>query len=224
MLNTVMVLFSFFSALLSIFLIIYPLGKKELTNIRNEIDEFDTSELIRRKEHRYNRLFDVFFSSTLIVLFSYVFVLTAIIILFFDKTPILESRKCFGKNGSLVNVYRFRTKLHNRNKLSRFLQRSSIEQLPKLYNILKGDISIFGIIVLCDDCFRSVSRKYKTEYKKLYNVSKPGMISLSTILHSENLDDILRTEKYFIANDSVRLRLKMLVAITASPFFNRPAA
>ena len=223
MIKILMALFALFSVMLSAFLIIYPLGKKEQANIRNEIEAFEITKSIKRHKHRLNRFLDIVFSSTMIVLFSYVIFLAAIAIFFFDRLPIIESRKCAGENGVSVDVYRFRTDLHKRYRLGRFLQRSSIEQLPKLYNILKGDISLFGIIVLCDDYFNGVAKKYKNDYKKLYSVSKPGMISLSTVLHSENLDDILRAEKYFVANDSVSLRLRMLVAITASPFFNRPS-
>jgi O-antigen biosynthesis protein WbqP len=96
-----------------------------------------------------------------IIIFSpFVIIPISILIKLTSKGPILFKQKRVGKNKKLFNLYKFRTMridtpsdvpthlLKNPKQwitpLGRFLRRTSLDEVPQLFNILKGDMSIIG--------------------------------------------------------------------------------
>ena len=116
------------------------------------------------------RLIDIICSFMGLLAFSPLFIIIAIIIKFTSKGPVFFSQKRVGKYGREFDMYKFRSmvvnaeelkeKLAAQNEMSgpmfkmkkdpritrvgRFIRKTSIDELPQLVNVIKGDMSLVG--------------------------------------------------------------------------------
>lgn len=103
------------------------------------------------------RLFDIAVSGTALVLLSPVIVTSAVLITKKLGSPVLFKQTRPGKDGEPFEIYKFRTMTDERDahgellpdaeRLTDFgktLRKLSIDELPQLFNVLKGDISLVG--------------------------------------------------------------------------------
>lgn len=106
------------------------------------------------------RAFDIFASLLAIILLSPLLLCIAIAIKFDSKGPIIFKQNRTGLNGKIFTIYKFRTmKLdapHNKEpedlgkpdkyytKLGGFLRKTSLDEFPQFFNVLKGDMSFVG--------------------------------------------------------------------------------
>ncbi len=101
------------------------------------------------------RLFDVSAALFIFLILLPVFLLIMIIIKIDSKGNVFFIQKRTGKNGKIFNLYKFRsmkqnndvTNLKKENEITRvgsFIRKTSLDELPQLINILKGDMSFIG--------------------------------------------------------------------------------
>jgi len=148
------------------------------------------------------RLFDIIFSSFLLVLTAPLFLLEAIAIRLDSKGPIFFKQERVGLNGKLFKIYKFRTMVENaaqmgpqispRNdprvtRVGRFLRKWYLDELPQLFNVLKGDMSVAGPR---PEVPKYVSF-YTPEERKVLTV-KPGLVGPATVA--------FRNEEAILAN------------------------
>lgn len=108
----------------------------------------------------FKRCIDVLLSLVGVILLSPVFVIIAILIRIDSKGPVFFKQKRVGKHKKYFYILKFRTMIASApkdvpthlslnsdqltTKLGKFLRKSSIDELPQLINILKGEMSIIG--------------------------------------------------------------------------------
>ena len=103
------------------------------------------------------RVFDIIFALLSLVFLSFIFFVIYILIKLFDPGPVILRQKRVGLNNSVFDFYKFRSMPLNTKELpsdqidklnltwiGKFIRRTNIDELPQLFNILKGDMSFVG--------------------------------------------------------------------------------
>ena len=189
------------------------------------------------------RIFDIIVSILLLILFLPLLIFSAILIFKRDSSPVLIKQNRIGLHGKKFQMYKFRTMYKNahedrdqlkseskRNsplfKLSLdpriitglgFLRKYSVDELPQLLNVIKGDMSLVGPRPL----FEEDTELFDKNYMRRLNVL-PGMTGLLQI-NDRNTDDFEVWYKYdleYIENWNLRLDVEILLR-TVTAVFNR---
>lgn len=166
-----------------------------------------------------NKLDKIFALITLIVLSPVILVVALLVYRGMGK-PVIFAQLRPGKNGRIFTFYKFRTMTNkcdtNGNLLSdeqrltalgKFLRRTSLDELPQLWNVLKGDMSLIGPRPLL---VRYLSR-YTPEQAHRHQV-KPGITGLAQISGRNSLswEEKFKLDVWYVNNWSLWLDLKIL--------------
>lgn len=148
---------------------------------------------IKRKKTIYElvfkRAFDIVFSLIGIIILTPVFLIVALMVIIKLSSPIIFRQKRIGKNGKVFTIYKFRSMenikdengyyLADEKRLTKFgrkLRSSSLDELPQLFNILKGNMSIIGPRPHVE----SYLNFYDEKQRQRHNI-RPGLTGLSQV-------------------------------------------
>ncbi len=172
------------------------------------------------------------FMGTLFTLLLLPFI--AIAIKLDSKGPVLFSQVRIGKNGRRFRIYKFRSmyidaeerkkELQNQNEVSglmfkmkndpritkvgRFLRKTSLDEFPQFYNVLRGDMSLVGTRPPTEDEFE----KYSPYYRRRLCMT-PGLTGMWQVSGRSNIrdfDEVVKLDLEYIDNWSITLDLKIL--------------
>lgn len=144
------------------------------------------------------RAFDFIISLFALIILSPLFLIISLAILFSDGKPVFFRQKRVGKNNELFTIYKFRTmkngtenvasgNLENAETkithLGKILRATSIDELPQLFNILNGSMSLIGPRPLIPE--ESEIRKLREEYN-VYSV-RPGITGWAQVNGRDNI-------------------------------------
>lgn len=147
----------------------------------------------------FKRCFDISSSFVMIILCSPLLLFLSILVAFSSRGRIIYRDKRVGKHGKTISVYKFRTMVYDAEKniekylsaeqmalwqkerkldndpritrIGRFLRRSSLDELPQLFNILFGSLSVVGPRPVSE---RELNNFSEEQREKLLSV-KPGL-------------------------------------------------
>lgn len=150
------------------------------------------------------RMFDLFFSLIGIIITIPILILVSIMVKLTSKGPIIFKQERVGKNKKIFYIYKFRTMTDYDDKASdrqvtvindqritrigRILRKYKIDELPQLYNVLKGDMSFVGP----RPEVKKYVKFYEEEYDEILKI-KPGITDLASI---EYIDENTIISKY----------------------------
>lgn len=142
------------------------------------------------------RPMDIVLSLVAILVLSPVILTVAILVRIKLGSPVLFKQKRPGLNGKIFTIYKFRTMTDKRDEngellpddvrltdFGKFLRSTSLDELPELFNILKGDMSIVGPRPLLVEYL-----PYYTETEKQRHSVSPGLTGLAQVNGRNNLD------------------------------------
>lgn len=160
------------------------------------------------------RIFDIVSSLLVIIFLIPLWIIIPIVIKRDSKGPVLFKQKRLTKDGRVFEMYKFRSMVVNADKmeaglfnfrddprvtkLGRFLRNSSIDELPQLFNIFKGDMSVIGprpcVVNELGD-FPTLNKRYKKRF-----LMKAGLTGLAQV---KGRNDIIWDEKVTFDNQYI---------------------
>ncbi|RCW88099.1 lipopolysaccharide/colanic/teichoic acid biosynthesis glycosyltransferase [Paracoccus lutimaris] len=146
------------------------------------------------------RAFDICFALVLLIPLSFVIALVAVILLATQGRPLFYVAPRMRAPGEQFDLLKFRTMLREDDDsgatgahkhwritpIGRFLRRTRIDELPQLFNILRGDMSFVGP--------RPPLREYVERFPALYGQvlkNRPGVTGLATMIYHAHEDRIM---------------------------------
>lgn len=191
---------------------------------------------LQYRDRVIKRLFDVVAASIAIVLFSPVLIAVAIAVKLSSPGPVFFRQQRIGRDARLFAIAKFRTMRndmadHHASQLTQrddprvtrigaFLRRTSIDELPQIFNVLKGDMSIVGprphapAARAADKLYWEVDERYWARH-----CIKPGITGLAQVrghrgatnVH-QDLIDRLQSDLEYVTNWSVWRDVRIVLA------------
>jgi exopolysaccharide biosynthesis polyprenyl glycosylphosphotransferase len=175
------------------------------------------------------RLTDIVASLLFILLFSPVYIITAIIIKITSRGPVFFEQERIGLHGVPFNIYKFRSMFTDAEKegtpllsssndervtpFGKWMRKIRLDEIPQFYNVLKGDMSLVGPRPE-RQYFIDLIMDIAPHYRHLHKV-RPGITSWGQVKfgYAENVEQMVQRLKYdviYIENMSLALDFKIL--------------
>lgn len=205
------------------------LESKEIRNLAKTSKYLLKKQANKRRYLYTKRVMDIILSILGLIISLPLFVIIAIIVKLDSKGPVIYTDNRIGKNGKKFKIYKFRTmhdeielKLHQKEEwnekfklrndprittIGKILRKTSLDELPQLINILKGDLSVVGPRPVID----KELEKYKENKEKFLSV-KPGLTGYWQVNGRSNTtyQQRMQMELYYVENMCFTLDLKIL--------------
>ena len=135
------------------------------------------------------RVMDVICALAAIIVFSWLFIIVGVMVRFKLGKPVIFTQARPGKDEKIFKLYKFRTMTDKKDEegnllpdeqrltsFGRFLRKTSLDELPEAFNILKGDMSVVGPrpLLIKDMVFM-------TEEQRKRHTVRPGLTGLAQI-------------------------------------------
>lgn len=186
-------------------------------------------ESLKRNKAMIKRAMDIVVSAAVLLVLSPVMFVLSMVVWAVLGRPIIFRQTRPGLRGKLFTVYKFRTMTDGRDAngellpdlqrahpLGRLIERSSLDELPELYNVLKGDMSLVGPRPLLPEYLP----RYTTHQARRHEV-KPGITGLAQINGRRRVpfSRRLQLDVDYVDHQSTWLDLKILALTIPSVLF-----
>lgn len=176
----------------------------------------------------FKRPLDIIIAGSALIVLSPILLIICLFVLKYHGQPILFSQKRPGKDEKIFSMYKFRTMNNNTDeqgnlfpdderltKFGRTLRATSLDELPELINIVKGDMSLVGPRPLLKEYL-----PYYNEDEKIRHSVRPGLTGLAQI-NGRNLsswDDRLNNDVKYVKNISFLSDVKIILSTIRKVF------
>lgn len=193
-----------------------------------QIDDIPMIDLVLDPTHVWDppikRFIDISMASLALILVSPIFILTMIAVKLTSKGPIFYRQERVGQGGKPFILYKFRSMVENAEmasgpvwaapdddrytRIGKFLRKSSIDELPQLWNILRGDMSLVGPR---PERLHFVNQFEDLQYHRL--MVKPGLTGLAQVngRYHLTIEEKTRYDLYYVRHQSLLLDLDILL-------------
>ena len=194
--------------------------------------------LLNRRERVIKRLLDMFLTLLMLIISFPLFLLLALLVRLDSKGPILYTQKRLGQQGEAFDSFKFRTmydnaeaKLHELlennpeakreyaeyhklandprvTPIGKILRRYSLDELPQLINVMKGDMNLIG-----PRSYLPRELPEMGEYAKIILKVKPGITGWWQVMgrNATSFKERLRLDEYYISNWSIWLDIYIII-------------
>jgi exopolysaccharide biosynthesis polyprenyl glycosylphosphotransferase len=174
------------------------------------------------------RIFDIIVSIILVILFSPLFILISILIKLGSKGPVFYMQKRVGLDGKQFDMIKFRSMKVEAEKqtgptwakeedprrtlVGVFLRKTSLDELPQLFNVIKSDMSLVGprperpYFV---EQFKTLVPKYLDRHR--VKTGMTGWAQVNGLRGNTSLEERIKYDIYYIENWSLGFDIKILV-------------
>ncbi|MBN2053318.1 sugar transferase [bacterium] len=175
----------------------------------------------------FKRVFDVLLATVCLLLTAPVVILVGLLLLVTSGRPILFAQTRMGENGVLFTIYKFRTMVKDAEtktgpvwcgrhdprvtRLGGWLRRTRLDEIPQLYNILKGNMSFVGPRPERPYFVERFERRIPAYHERLK--VKPGLTGLAQVngAYDTTPENKLKYDLAYIYNKSLWLDLRILM-------------
>lgn len=208
---------------------------------------------VQRVKQHVKRLTDIIGSLLLIALLSPIFIVASLAIYIESGRPIIfKQRRSSSSRGKEFFFYKFRSMIKNADEMKagllqfnessgvlfklkddprmtrvgKFIRKYSVDELPQLFNVLKGDMSLVGPRPLPIKDFEKLKTDHEfDEALKTRENAKPGITGLWQISGRSNVGfkEMLLLDCYYIENQTVLFDLEIIFATIPVVLFGRGA-
>ena len=198
-----------------------------------EIRLFDTPLLLCRnfgldfEQRLIKRIFDIVFSIFAIIIASPLMLVSAICVKLYDKGPVLYKQKRLTINNKEFYVLKFRSMITNAEKngvpllaseddsritpVGRILRKFRLDELPQLFNILKGDMSVVGPRPERPELTEEYTKQMSEfEFRLKVKAGLTGYAQVTGVYDTAPYDK-LKMDLMYIENFSVRMDLQIIL-------------
>ncbi len=168
------------------------------------------------------RFFDIIGALFLGILCCLPFIIIAILIKVDSSGSIFYRQERIGKNGKIFRIFKFRTMVSNADKMGSFstaindsritkfggfLRKTSLDELPQIINVIKGDMSFIGPR---PDVPQQKELYSKQEFMERHKV-RPGITGIAQCLnrHNATVEERKNSDIYYANNVSLKLDIKI---------------
>ena len=179
-------------------------------------------------QHVIKRLFDFILALFLLILAAIPMAIVAICIKIEDGGPVIYKSKRMGKGCKVFNTYKFRSMKVNREelhsnltheqmvtKVGKFIRKTSLDELPQLINILKGEMSFIGPRPWIPDYYEWFTPEQKRRSDVL-----PGISGLAQVKGRNGINIFKKIEYdlYYVDHISFILDIKLVIETVVQVF------
>ena len=166
------------------------------------------------------KLFDFTLALILVMIFLPLYIVVSLLIVFKMGRPILFRQKRPGYKGKVFGIYKFRTMTNEKdengelladekrlNGVGKFIRSTSLDELPQLFNVLKGEMSFVGPRPLLIEYLEL----YTDEQAKRHDV-KPGITGWAQVngRNAISWEEKFKLDVWYVENQSFLLDIKIL--------------
>lgn len=215
------------------------------------LDAFFLNLDYKIKHRAIKRIFDIVFSLSILVLFLPVFAIIALIVAVTSKGPIVYAHNRIGRGGKKFGCYKFRSMYFDADKrlqellknnpelkteweknfklkndpritpIGSFLRKTSLDEFPQFWNVLKGDLSVVGPRPVIQD---EIVKYYGDKAAKVLSI-RPGLTGLWQVSGRSNTSYDVRVllDEEYINKQSLALDIILVLKTIPAMLTSRGA-